>query len=530
MVGFPVAKRADGGGRPSRFLINEKYLEYLNNEELDESLNGLNSNLPTELQKFLKEECLPSDELNLLRDLTHAGSRYAEIVLFKKITELANSGNYNDFVKIIEDDYLYYLSEENFVRFFYNSGTDFLLDLFEAIDYNPIYDNEYEYEEDDDLNLKYACEDIIDKIKNLPPKLYSKWIGNILRNANKELCDLLLKFKFFEILTSSSYYKGLKDFLKDKNFILYNYIALYKKKIYTLKPNNEILIMNYSNIVGTLDVKDIIGINNHTSLKKLNLSNNKITKIKGLKNLKNLELLDLSNNKITEIKGLDSLINLKSLNLGGNEFKTIKSLNYLRNLRELKLGNKITEIKGLEHLEKLESLDLASNSISEIKGLDSLHKLGTLNLNNNQISEIKGIEMLKSLINLRLANNPIPKNILDDYGGLDAMGTINDAQWVVYSCRQKKAKSEKLEKDLIEKIKKIIKVSTRFRLDMMRDILGIDEIIFNDKILNWARDFNFKIEGDYLIINKNTALDLINEFEKQFKMWEKPEKEKIKKI
>lgn len=190
----------------------------------------------------------------------------------------------------------------------------------------------------------------------------------------------------------------------------------------------------------------------------------------------------------------------------------------------------INEIKGLEHLEKLESLDLSSNSISEIKGLDSLHKLGTLNLNNNQISEIKGIEMLKSLINLRLANNPIPKNILDDYGGLDAMGTINDAQWVVYSCRQKKAKSEKLEKDLIEKIKKIIKVSTRFRLDMMRDILGIDEIIFNDKILNWARDFNFKIDGDYLIINKDTALDFINELEKQFKMWEKPEKEKIKKI
>jgi len=190
----------------------------------------------------------------------------------------------------------------------------------------------------------------------------------------------------------------------------------------------------------------------------------------------------------------------------------------------------INEIKGLDKLTNLLTLNLEYNQISEIKGLDSLHKLGTLNLNNNQISEIKGIENLKSLINLRLANNQIPKNILDDYGGLDAVGTINDAQWVVYSCRQKKAKSEKLERDFIEKIKKIIKVSTRFRLDMMRDILGIDEIIFNDKLLNWARDFNFKIEGDYLIINKDTALDFINELERQFKMWEKPEKEKIKKM
>lgn len=190
----------------------------------------------------------------------------------------------------------------------------------------------------------------------------------------------------------------------------------------------------------------------------------------------------------------------------------------------------INEIKGLNKLTNLLTLNLEHNKISEIKGLDSLHKLGTLNLNNNQISEIKGIENLKSLINLRLANNPIPKNILDDYGGLDAVGTINDAQWVVYSCRQKKAKSEKLERDFIEKIKKIIKVSTRFRLDMMRDILGIDEIIFNDKLLNWARDFNFKIEGDYLIINKDTALDFINMLERHFKMWEKPEKEKIKKM
>ncbi|MFW9772479.1 MAG: zinc ribbon domain-containing protein [Promethearchaeota archaeon] len=61
-----------------------------------------------------------------------------------------------------------------------------------------------------------------------------------------------------------------------------------------------------------------------------------------------------------------------------------------------------------------------------------------------------------------------------------------------------------LEKKRIEKLKSMIKVSNRIKLDMMRSALEMDEKTFANKIFKWAKKFDFVIDGEYLIVtNEN---------------------------
>ena len=72
----------------------------------------------------------------------------------------------------------------------------------------------------------------------------------------------------------------------------------------------------------------------------------------------------------------------------------------------------------------------------------------------------------------------------------------------------------------------MMEVSTRINLDRMQNVLNMDKKTFDNKIFEWARDFNFTIDGDNLIINKETVSDFIDALDKQFASWEKG-KEKI---
>jgi hypothetical protein len=77
--------------------------------------------------------------------------------------------------------------------------------------------------------------------------------------------------------------------------------------------------------------------------------------------------------------------------------------------------------------------------------------------------------------------------------------------------------------ETIRKIEQIVKVSDRVKLDMMRKTLKMTEEAFLERIYNWAERFNFKIDGDYLVINKETVDSFLNELDKQYSEWEKTE-------
>ena len=71
------------------------------------------------------------------------------------------------------------------------------------------------------------------------------------------------------------------------------------------------------------------------SLKKLDLSFNKLTKIDNLDCLKELRELNLSYNRITVIENLTKLPNLRVLTLDHNKIKQLENLKGLRKLEVL---------------------------------------------------------------------------------------------------------------------------------------------------------------------------------------------------
>ncbi|MFX0018534.1 MAG: hypothetical protein ACFFAF_07375 [Candidatus Hermodarchaeota archaeon] len=81
-----------------------------------------------------------------------------------------------------------------------------------------------------------------------------------------------------------------------------------------------------------------------------------------------------------------------------------------------------------------------------------------------------------------------------------------------------------LEKERIEKVYSMVEVSDRIKLDMMRTALEMDEKTFTDKVFEWAKKFEFIIDGKYLIVNH----DYINEFILSLRMNEMDKIDKIK--
>jgi len=83
------------------------------------------------------------------------------------------------------------------------------------------------------------------------------------------------------------------------------------------------------------------------------------------------------------------------------------------------------------------------------------------------------------------------------------------------------------DKAIFEKLKKVLNVSVKIKMDQMRDILKMDQTTFNDKIIEWAEEFGFIIDGDYVNVNKESVEDFINALDAQFEVWEKQESDRI---
>ncbi|KKN28247.1 hypothetical protein LCGC14_0856280 [marine sediment metagenome] len=230
-----------------------------------------------------------------------------------------------------------------------------------------------------------------------------------------------------------------------------------------------------------------------------------ISQIEGLEKLTDLKKLDLFGNEINEIKGLEKLINLEYLNLSRNEITEINGLENLTNLKVLILEvNKIKEIKNLENLVNLVYLDLSENPISEIKGLENLVNLRGLGLNDIKIKEEVLLQIAEENVSEKSSIYEIP-----DF-----------AQKLVKYSQRKKIMSDREDKEKIQKIEKMLAESDSLRLDLLGDALKMDAHTFSNKILDWSIEYGFEIDGDYLITNKDTVSDFIDELDKYFTLWD----------
>ncbi|MCP6719401.1 MAG: hypothetical protein KJI71_04690, partial [Patescibacteria group bacterium] len=76
---------------------------------------------------------------------------------------------------------------------------------------------------------------------------------------------------------------------------------------------------------------------------------------------------------------------------------------------------------------------------------------------------------------------------------------------------------------LIAKLKEFAEVARKIRLSMLRNALDLDKRTFDNKIFKWAKEFNFKIDGDFIIIEGDIT-EFINSLDNKFKDWEKGSK------
>lgn len=179
---------------------------------------------------------------------------------------------------------------------------------------------------------------------------------------------------------------------------------------------------------------------NHSALRILNLSRNRLLGLSGIEHFPSLAQLDVSANSLIDLEGVGKLNELVNLYAQGNQLGRIESfvdknrnkefdpgepfsdssgngkrdvdplveLKDLPNLAALHLyNNRIQSVKELNNLPKLRSLLLAGNLISSPLSLSQYETLNILSLGNNRIHDLKGLEKLQSLERLDLSENQI---------------------------------------------------------------------------------------------------------------------------
>jgi len=82
----------------------------------------------------------------------------------------------------------------------------------------------------------------------------------------------------------------------------------------------------------------------------------------------------------------------------------------------------------------------------------------------------------------------------------------------------------------LSQLKKTLQVSTKLSMNRLQDSLQMADQEFNRKIVDWAHEFGFTIEGEYVIVNQSTVSDFLESLDNQFSEWSQSTRSKESKI
>jgi len=99
-----------------------------------------------------------------------------------------------------------------------------------------------------------------------------------------------------------------------------------------------------------------------------------------------------------------------------------------------------------------------------------------------------------------------------------------------FSIRTSELQGIKPRPDTLEKLRDILNVSNRIKLERVQNILDLNNKDFDEKIIKWANEFGFRIDGEYLIVNKESIAEFIEALDEKFIEWETSEKDNIGKL
>ena len=74
----------------------------------------------------------------------------------------------------------------------------------------------------------------------------------------------------------------------------------------------------------------------------------------------------------------------------------------------------------------------------------------------------------------------------------------------------KKGNAKSNQRKNIEQLKSLLEMSRRIKIEMIQTLLNIEKDKLLELLIDWGVKHQFKIDGDFLVINKETLPDLIN--------------------
>ena len=226
---------------------------------------------------------------------------------------------------------------------------------------------------------------------------------------------------------------------------------------------------NFSNLklfdISNNKLSDIIGINNFTKLRKLNLKDNYILKIDSLDKLNDLNYLNISNNKLRSCDkaNLGLLPSLKSLLCDNNYLKSINCFEKFASLEYLSFNaNKITDIGCLDklvQLKKLTKLSLINNPISHV---ENYRKIIILYFQRLKYLDNKEITPQERIL-FNNSNNNNNESILKSYSNVN-MRSKRDEMVKLYDTFNESNKYQKMKSNIREASKNLDYFNIGYRL------------------------------------------------------------------
>lgn len=126
------------------------------------------------------------------------------------------------------------------------------------------------------------------------------------------------------------------------------------------------------------------------NLRVLMLARNELTSLQGLENLPKLDILDVNSNALQDMQlpVLEHLVSLRKLNLSGNRISAVDDCSSLEMLEELNLSrNNLVQASKVNTIPSLTHLFLNNNVIRDISGVLKCPNLVKLSLDSNDISD-----------------------------------------------------------------------------------------------------------------------------------------------
>ena len=236
----------------------------------------------------------------------------------------------------------------------------------------------------------------------------------------------LWSIKNFEIPADAKNYSDLKDMSFLESLTVNSGKSNDFSFLSSLANLSELVITDTSISQETLT--QIAGL---PSLKRLTLSDCKLSGIAPLEKATGLTYLDVNNNAIRNIDAVRALLDLQELNLQHNAVSSLAALSPLKQLEKLDISyNAITSLSPVSKLTALTWLDASVNSITDLGQIENLMKLTYVSLSNNQLSNISALSACTSITELNIASNSLTD--------ISALSTLTNMLYFDFSYNQVK--------------------------------------------------------------------------------------------